>query len=471
MNSATKRIIKNIASVIFSNGITLLVSVLLTLFVPKILGVEEFAYWQLYIFYISYVGFFHFGWIDGIYLKIGGAKYRDLDYPNLSAQFSLLIIFETIIASLIAVGSFLFIGDATKKIIFMFVAFCGVITTATTFLLYILQSTNRIKEYAKYTRYDRYIYFILTMIYLSLGGRNVFFLMAFDVIARLLILILCMLTCQEVVLPPYERFPVVIKEIGENIAIGSSLMFANIASMLIVGVIRLGIERQWSVTVFGKVSLMLSISNLVLRFVSAVGVVMFPLLRRIDKKHLVQLYEMMRTLLMPLLYGCLLLYYPMKIILTKWLPAYTDSFVYMSILFPIFIYEGKMSLLISTYLKTLRKEKTILLVNVTSVCVSLLLTGIFAVYFHNLTLTILSIVFVLIFRSTFGEYLLNKELKLKIFGNILLETLLTATFIFVSYFGEMKMSFFVYLAIYLVFLFSQKTRLKNAAMYFKNKSR
>ncbi len=40
-----------------------------------------------------------------------------------------------------------------------------------------------------------------------------------------------------------------------------------------------------------------------------------------------------------------------------WLPEYADSLQYMGILFPIVIYEGRMSLLINTYLKTIRKEK------------------------------------------------------------------------------------------------------------------
>lgn len=57
-----------------------------------------------------------------------------------------------------------------------------------------------------------------------------------------------------------------------------------------------------------------------------------------------------------------------------WLPEYTDSLMYMALLFPMCIYEGKMSLLINTYLKTLREEKAMLKVNLIALGFALILT-------------------------------------------------------------------------------------------------
>ena len=69
MNTKAKSVIKNLYYTVAANFVTLLISVLLNLFVPKLLGVKEYSYWQLYVFYSSYVGFLHLGWVDGIYLK------------------------------------------------------------------------------------------------------------------------------------------------------------------------------------------------------------------------------------------------------------------------------------------------------------------------------------------------------------------------------------------------------------------
>ena len=48
---------RNLYYTVGANFITLAISVLLNLFVPKLLGVREYSYWQLYVFYSSYVGF------------------------------------------------------------------------------------------------------------------------------------------------------------------------------------------------------------------------------------------------------------------------------------------------------------------------------------------------------------------------------------------------------------------------------
>ena len=81
---------KNLSYTVLANGTNTLVSMVLVLFVPKVLGVTEYAYWQLYLFYASYVGFFHLGWADGVYLKFGGKEYESLDKQYFNTQFWLL---------------------------------------------------------------------------------------------------------------------------------------------------------------------------------------------------------------------------------------------------------------------------------------------------------------------------------------------------------------------------------------------
>ena len=54
----------------------MLVSAILTVFVPKLLRITDYGFWQLFMFYQGYIGVFHLGWNDGIYLQIGGKKYE-----------------------------------------------------------------------------------------------------------------------------------------------------------------------------------------------------------------------------------------------------------------------------------------------------------------------------------------------------------------------------------------------------------
>ena len=75
-----KRLIfKNLVYSISANLLSLFVSIILVLILPNLLGETAFGYLQLYLFYTTYVGFFHLGWIDGIYLRIGGKEYGQLE--------------------------------------------------------------------------------------------------------------------------------------------------------------------------------------------------------------------------------------------------------------------------------------------------------------------------------------------------------------------------------------------------------
>ena len=89
-------IFKNISYTFLSNVVCTIVSILVVFFVPKSVGVENYGYFQLYLFYINYTGFLHFGWADGVYLRYGGAYYKDLDKPMFATQFRLFIVMELV---------------------------------------------------------------------------------------------------------------------------------------------------------------------------------------------------------------------------------------------------------------------------------------------------------------------------------------------------------------------------------------
>ena len=62
--SQPHRLVRNISYSVAANLVSFLVGVAVVLLVPKLVGVEEYGYFQLFLFFIGYVGFFHFGWAD-----------------------------------------------------------------------------------------------------------------------------------------------------------------------------------------------------------------------------------------------------------------------------------------------------------------------------------------------------------------------------------------------------------------------
>lgn len=342
--------------------------------------------------------------------------------------------------------------NTDRIFIFQMIALCMFFGNIRLMLLYILQATNRIKEYANIIIIGRILYCFIIIVFLLVGVRDYKLMIEADLIGIIVSLLYAMYICRDIVFREISSFYFSFRETVENIEAGIKLMFANIASMLIIGVVRFGIENSWDVSTFGKVSLTLSVSNLMMLFINAVGIILFPILRRTDEKKLSGIYSNMRTILMVFLLGILIIYYPFKVVLSAWLPHYGESLIYMAIVFPMCVYEGKMSLLINTYLKTLRKEKLMLKVNLISLITSVVITLITTLVFKDLNLSIISIVLLLAFRSVIAEIYLSKILGVTIYKDIVMELVITMTFILSGWFLNSWIAVISYGVAYIIYL-------------------
>lgn len=444
MNIKAINFIKNLSYSIIANVVALLSSFLIVLVVPKIIGVEEYGYWQLYLFYTMYVGFMHLGWNDGIYLRYGGRKYEDLDEKLFFSQFYSLLILQLFFSVVILGSANLLVEDNDKVFIISMTAIVMVIMNVKNMPLFIFQATNRIKEYAIITMSSKILSILFITILLVCGVRGFQLLIISDAIAKLISLFISLYLCKNIIINKISNFKIYVSEIFENIAVGSKLMFANIASLLIIGSVRFGIERSWNVETFGKVSLMLSLSNLLMVFINAVGIIIFPILKRTNERNLSSIYINIRGFLTVVLFSTLILYYPLKEVFRIWLPEYTDSLKYMALLFPIIIYEGKVALLINTYLKALREEKLMLRINILVLSITIPLTLFTTYWLKNLELAIASIICLLALRSIIAEFYLSKKLKISLIKKISIEVLITMIFVISAWFIDSWFSTLIY---------------------------
>lgn len=450
---------KNISYSFTANITSMLISVLMIIFMPKFLEVQDYSIWQLYVFYSSYLGFFHFGWLDGIYLRYGGYEFEQLDKLKFSNQLYLLFLFEAIITVILLSYVYFELADLLQKEILIFVSLLLLPVILYTFSSFILQITNRIKEYAKLILFERFIFVSFVASYLVLGCRSYIGLFYIDLFGKILTMFFGIYLIKGILIFNFAKFTDIISEIYENISVGSKLLFANIASLLILGIIRFGISQYWDVVTFGKISLALSIANFLMVFINAVSVVLFPALKRIAGNELKIVYQKIDMVLTVILLGVLSLYYPLKYILSWWIPQYTDSLIYVSILFPICFFESKVVLLINTYLKALRQEASLLKVNLITVGLSAMLTYFCVVYLHNLQFTIFSILMLFLFKYSISKYFLIKQLQISDSFN---ELVLIFAFVAINSLQfNLLYSFGIYLFFFTMYLLLNKAKIKN----------
>ncbi|EPA0845066.1 lipopolysaccharide biosynthesis protein [Enterococcus faecium] len=453
MNLKSNQFLRNISYALSANLVVLFISVILNLFVPKYVGVQQYSMWQLYLFYSSYTGFFPLGWIDGISLKYAGEEYDDIKKTSLGAQYWILFLTEFVSVIILLICTNIFVNSGIYRSVYIYSILSIIILVSRGFILIILQSANRIREYAALSRNDRFIYIFLLVISFFFNAKSFHILIGLDLLSKFIILLWGMYIIRDLLFKNIHLNNKIFGEIFENIRVGSSLMFSNIASMLISGIPRWFVERKWDVETFGKLSLTLNISNLFMVFMNAIGIVLFPILRRANQNKLSQIYRNIRSVFVPFTYCLLIFFFPIKFILEIWLPEYSESMSYMGILFPMIVYEGRVSLLINTFLKTIRKEKSILYINLLTLVVSVTASILSINVVGNLSLSVFCIMFTIFFRGFFLELLLFRELDISMNKIILIETLLTFIFVLCNSLLSEGASLLCYVVFLLMYLF------------------
>lgn len=469
MREKTGGFLKNVTAMLFANGISFLISALITLILPKFLDIEKYAYIQLYIFYTSYVSYLHYGWVDGIRLRYGGAYYEKLDKPLFGSQVWAYVLLQIVVS--LAVICFVLLGRFAdnRKITLLAVGLCMLLRLPRLMPQYIMEMTNRIKECARITILERMVYLALTLFVIISGKVSVAALLCCDLMGQLVSAAYAFWSCRDLLATKPAGMKAAVTEAGRNIRSGIQLTVANISSLLIIGIIRQCIEKQWDVETFGKISLTISISNFLMVFIRAVSQVMFPTLRRTDAEKQLQIYGTLRTGLMMLLLGMLVFYYPLQMVLSRWLPQYAESLEYMALLFPMCIFESKMSMLVETYLKTIRMEGQLLRINILTVVLSALLAFLTTFVLRNLTMAVISIVVLLAFRSAVAEVVLAKKMGFAVKRHICLELLMVVVFIVASWFVGGIAGLAIYFGSYLLYLYFERDDCRRAIQVFRKR--
>lgn len=405
-----RNVATNFLAALLAQGVSIVTGVLASLIVPKILGVEAYGYWQLFIFYASYVGFFHFGLCDGVYLKEGGKTRDTLPAQSINAQFLVCLLMQVVLGATLFAFALLGNFGENRAFVLAATALFLVINNLSTFVGYLLQATNEIKLYARTVAFNGVLYLAFLLVLLVARVPDFRFYIGAYVVASVFTLAYRLFAFRSVLsqgtLAPHAG----LRDAADSIRVGIKLMIANISSLLILGVARFALDAQWGIEVFGYVSFALSMVSLFAVFISQASMVLFPALRQSTAESQRQFFILTRQTLniaLPLLY---LPYAPLCLFVLWWLPQYEQSLPWVALLLPFCVFDGKMNILGTTYLKVLRGEKTLLLINVSALGVSLVGTALGVWVFTSAYVVVASAVAAIVFRAIMAERCVSQSL-------------------------------------------------------------
>ena len=442
---------KNLLVSVLAQAISLVVSFLLSMIVPKFIPVESYAHWQTFLLYASYVGILHFGLLDGIILRYSQFDYEELDKPTMCSQFRTLLIWTMILCAGVSFYSFSFIQGISRKVIY-YIALSIITKNIVAYFSYLLQITNRISKYAVLTISQRVSYGLIVLLLVVFDVDDFGFYCLAELIGDACGILIGITYNKNLYLGGgFLSFSDTLSEIKKNISSGILLMIANWSSMLLTSGAKLVIQWRWDILMFGRVSFAFAISNLFLSFITALSVVVFPTMKRMRQQDLPKMYRTLREMISLFLVIATIFYFPAYKILEIWVPKYQSSLVYLGVLMPTMIFNSKVTLLTNNYLKAYRDEKKMLYINVISVVLAAVLYYSSAYVLYNMTDMLISVVIVSVFRSVISEIAVMKRINLYAYSDFVVEGIITVAFIFLVLYSKLNIGFFIYLIITILY--------------------
>lgn len=453
------RILKDFSIAVISQGISMLLSVVTSLLVPKVLGVAEFGYWQLFIFYISYVGFFHLGLNDGVYLLKGGQTRDEIDKVSIGRQFWCGMAYQTIFAAIIGLIAILGPFEEKREFVIIVTALFMLLNNASSFIGYVFQSMNETKLFSFSVIVERLIFFV-PLAFLLVARVSSFepYVVAYAA-SKTCALAYCVCNARALLSPDFSNVVAAFQETRGSIRVGIKLMLANTASMLILGIARALIDSVWGIETFGQLSLSLSMVGFFSTFATQASMVLFPSLRRSAGHEQQSFFRSARNALGLFLPAVYLFCVPAIWAMTLWLPQYSQAMTFFIILLPMCVFECKMDITCTTYFKVLREEKLLLRINAATVIASATFSCLGAYLFNSVFLVIAGAVVSFILRSTYSEYLLSKQLGVSTTSITPEEILLTIMFVVTAYTLPGYASVAIYASAYILFLYINRDTL------------
>lgn len=446
------RIIRDFSAAVLAQGVSLAMSIASTLIVPKILGVEEYGYWQLFIFYCSYCGLFQLGLDDGVYLINGGRTRDELDKSSLASQFWVGQVYQWSIS--VVVIAIALLGNFGTERVFVIVctAVFVIVQNAAYYFGYILQAVDETKKFSYSTIVERGTYLIPLVVLIVTRNPNFEpYVIAF-IFSSIVQVGYCVWQVRDVMGTKLLSVQAAIRDTLTSIKVGSQLMFANVASSLNIGFARFAIDAVWGIKTFGMLSLALSIVTYFLQFISQASMVLFPALRKQSTVELRKFVSSLRAFMGLIFPGIYLLYFPVAWLLGLWLPQYANSFEYLALLLPICVFDSRMNLICTTYFKVMRKETRLFFINLVTAGASLVLSLVGTILVGSLYFVIIAMVVIIIIRSIVSESMVAHELGTSNYNLLIPELALTVYFVILARCLPYLLALGLYAVVYAIYL-------------------
>ena len=355
-----KHLSRNLMWVVFSRVISLLSSVAVGLLLPKIFSVSDYGYFKVFTLYAVYMALLHFGFVDGILLKLAGKEYSELDFEKTRAYTKFFVFFESLISLPILLCGIVF-ADGEYSFILVMLALNMVFVNVTTYYQFVSQATQRFREYSAKN-------FIVAVVKLAfvLGLFAIYF---FDVSAvsykvyliglnvlDLSMAIWYVYIYRDITFGKSVAFSSIKKDVLDIFKIGFVLTAAYQASHLVLALDRQFVNLLFPMETFAVYSFAYNIITMISTVVSSLSMVLLPMLKRSSVEYTIGYYKKSISVVAIVMSCALLSYFPLVWFIGWFLPNYSASLEYIAVLLPTLVFTSGVTVVMFTIEKVLDRS-------------------------------------------------------------------------------------------------------------------
>lgn len=407
--NAEKKTVKNIFGVAFSNITSVVAGIIIGFVIPKVTEVEGYGYYKSFTLYISYIGLFGLGIIDGIVLEYGGVDYKDYDRPFFRSIFKWYVLTQFLCALLLIVIS-AFLPDANYSFIIIMLAVYMFFSNLTGYFQQISQITQRFGEFSASKMIQSGLKVLGGLIMIA-----IYFITREMVDFRLCVLLTTLgfvfvstgyiVIYRQIVFGECCSLISTRKQLLHFVKIGFPLLFANLCSTLILTLDRQFVNILFPNSEYAIYAFAYNMLAIVTVATSAISTVLYPMMKRTTVEILKQNYSNMISIVLVFVYVALLAYFPLCAFVEWFLPKYTKSLVIFRVIFPGLSVSSAITVIMHNYYKTLginlqyfRKSVQILLLSAAANYIAYL------VFKSTLAISVASIVTMIVWYLYIEQY-------------------------------------------------------------------
>lgn len=352
MNSKTINLKKGIVIVLVTNIINTFFSIITGFILPKFLSKISYSQIKTFQLYVSYIGLFHFGFIDGIYLKYGGKSKNVFSKNDIITEKSVFIFFQIIISLIILVLALFFKNSLLCILSTVILPF-----NMSTYYKMIYQATGSFDTYGKIMNFTSLLMFIINILFLFVfkTDRAYIYIVSYAIIYWVIWLKLEKNSKTFQLYKNIIHFRTAIFCLYSNIKSGLLLMIGNLASTFMTSMDRWFIKILMNTESFASYSFAVSMETLLNSLTSPIVITLYNFFSIEKSKKMINTVKRCIIVFSCLIISCA---YPIKLIIVSWLRQYQDSLsvIYILLVSQIFFILIK-ALYVNLY-KVYRKQKS-----------------------------------------------------------------------------------------------------------------